>query len=136
VAALRLKKVVTRGDTRFAGGVLSRLSLPCRVMSDGPLVDRARVIHVAGLASLSLSVDEVDKMETELARIVALFEQLGELNTDGVVPTTSLSDGRDPLRPDVVRPGLSHEEALAGAPRALEGGFSVPLFLEGARAER
>ena len=120
----------------IAGGAFARLSLPCRVMSDGPLVDRARVVHVAGLASLSLSPDEVDKMETELGRIVAYFEQLGELDTDGVLPTTSLSDGRDALRPDEVRPGLSHDEALAGAPRALSGGFGVPLFLEGARSER
>jgi aspartyl-tRNA(Asn)/glutamyl-tRNA(Gln) amidotransferase subunit C len=108
-------------------------------MSDGPHVDRARVVHVAALASLSLSDDEIEKMATELGRIVAYVEQLGELDTDGVIPTTSLSDGRDALRPDQVRPGLTHDEALAGAPRAVSGGFAVPLFVAGAagaRAER
>ncbi len=105
-------------------------------MTDRPLVDRARVAHVAGLASLSLSDDEVERMATELGRIVAYVEQLAELDTEGVAPTTGLSDGRDALRPDEMRPGLSHDEALAGAPRALAGGFAVPLFLEGARTER
>ncbi len=99
-------------------------------------VDRARVAHIAALASLSLSSDEVEKMAMELGRIVAYVEQLGELDTSDVTPTTTLSDGRDPLRPDEVRPGLSHEQALAGAPRAVSGGFAVPLFLEAARSER
>ncbi len=99
-------------------------------------VDRARVAHVAALASLSLSEDEIEQMAVELGRIVAYVEQLGELDTGDVTPTTSLSDGRDALRPDEVLLGLSHEDALAGAPRRVSGGFGVPLFLEGARSER
>jgi aspartyl-tRNA(Asn)/glutamyl-tRNA(Gln) amidotransferase subunit C len=105
-------------------------------MTDGRHVDRARVVHIARLASLSLSKDELETMATELGRIVAYVEQLAELETEGVAPTTGLSDGRDALRPDEVCPGLSHDEALAGAPRVLSGGFAVPLFLEGARSER
>jgi len=107
-----------------------------RVMTGGPNVDRERITHVALLASLSLTEDEIEKMAKELGRIVAYVEQLAELDTESVVPMTTLSDGRDALRPDEVRPGLSHDEALAGAPRALSGGFAVPLFLEGARSER
>jgi aspartyl-tRNA(Asn)/glutamyl-tRNA(Gln) amidotransferase subunit C len=123
-----------REGSRVARSRVFRYRAP--VMTDRPSVDRARVAHVASLASLSLSEDEIGKMVVELGRIVAYVEQLGALDTEGVVPTTSLSSGRDALRPDRVLPGLSHDEALAGAPRALSGGFAVPLFLEGARPER
>jgi len=105
-------------------------------MADRPPVDRARVVHVAALASLALSEEEIEGMVVGLGRIVAYVEQLGELDTTDVTPTTTLSDGRDPLRPDDVLPGLSHDDALAGAPRAVAGGFAVPLFLDGVRTDR
>jgi len=95
----------------------------------GSPIDRARVLHVAKLASLLLSDAEADAMALELARIVDYVATLEALDTSDVPPTTYLSEG-SALRPDEVRPGLTHEEALSGAPRTAAGGFAVPLFLD------
>jgi aspartyl-tRNA(Asn)/glutamyl-tRNA(Gln) amidotransferase subunit C len=93
-------------------------------------VNRALVLHVAKLASLSLSDDEADRLTADLARITGYVEQLESLDTTGVPPTAHVRIDRMPLRDDVVKPGLSHEEALSEAPRAEEGGFAVPAFVE------
>jgi aspartyl-tRNA(Asn)/glutamyl-tRNA(Gln) amidotransferase subunit C len=93
------------------------------------VIDRARVLHVAKLASLSLDEAEVDAMARELSRIADYVAKLGELDTHDVPPTTSLS-GAHALRRDEVRPGLSHDEALSGAPETAAEGFAVPLFLD------
>jgi len=92
-------------------------------------IDRAHVLHVAKLASLSLDDAEADAMARELSRIALYVAKLDGLDTTDVPPTTNLS-ANQPLRPDEVGPCLSHEEALSGAPRTAAGGFAVPLFLD------
>jgi len=93
-------------------------------------VDRALVLHVAKLASLSLSDADTDRLASELARIVEYVEQLDELDTSDVPPTAHVALDHTPLREDEPRPGLSHDDALAQAPRTDLGGFAVPNFLE------
>jgi aspartyl-tRNA(Asn)/glutamyl-tRNA(Gln) amidotransferase subunit C len=88
------------------------------------------VLHVAKLASLSLSDDEVERFAGELARIVKYFEQLDQLDTRDIPPTAHVRLDRAPWRDDKSVPGLSHEDALAQAPRVEEGGFAVPTFIE------
>ena len=95
-----------------------------------PKVDRALVLHVAKLASLSLSDAEADRLTRELASIVAYVEQLEELDTSGTSPMAHVDIERLPWRPDEPRPGLSHEDALAQAPRSEQGGFAVPAFVD------
>jgi aspartyl-tRNA(Asn)/glutamyl-tRNA(Gln) amidotransferase subunit C len=92
-------------------------------------VDRARVLHVAELASLSLSGPEADRFTEELARIVGYVELLDEIDT-GDVPPAHMALDRAPLREDEPTPGLSHDDALAQAPRVELGGFAVPTFVE------
>jgi aspartyl-tRNA(Asn)/glutamyl-tRNA(Gln) amidotransferase subunit C len=104
-------------------------------MAERPKMDRARVGHVARLASLSLDGREVDAMVVELARIVAYVDKLGELDTENVPPTTSMTASSS-LRPDEVQPGLSHADALRQAPHAVSGGFAVPRFLDAPRTGR
>lgn len=88
------------------------------------------VQHVARLASLSLTEEEARRFEAELASIVRYVAQLDELDTRDVPPTAHVQLERMPLRPDELRPCLTHEEALAQAP-AVEGeGFAVPTFVE------
>jgi aspartyl-tRNA(Asn)/glutamyl-tRNA(Gln) amidotransferase subunit C len=96
----------------------------------GPRIDRDVVLHVAKLASLSLSEGEVDRFAAELARIVAHVEQLEALDTRDVPPTAHVQVERVPLRRDEVTPGLSHDDALAQAPHVEAEGFAVPAFLE------
>jgi aspartyl-tRNA(Asn)/glutamyl-tRNA(Gln) amidotransferase subunit C len=93
-------------------------------------IDRDVVLHVAKLASLSLSEGEVGRFVVELARIVAHVEQLEALDTRDVPPTAHVQVERIPLRKDEVTPCLSHEEALSQAPRVEADGFAVPAFLE------
>jgi aspartyl-tRNA(Asn)/glutamyl-tRNA(Gln) amidotransferase subunit C len=98
-------------------------------MAAPPKIDRATVLHVAKLASLSLDDADADAMARELSRIAEYVDKLGELDLAGVPPTLGLSTGSH-LRPDQAAPGLSHEDALTGAPETATGGFAVPLFLE------
>ncbi|HTB77602.1 MAG TPA: Asp-tRNA(Asn)/Glu-tRNA(Gln) amidotransferase subunit GatC [Polyangiaceae bacterium] len=95
-----------------------------------PKIDREVVLHVAKLASLSLSEAEVGRFAGELARIVAHVEQLDALDTRDVPPTAHVQVERIPLRRDEVTPGLSHEDALSQAPQVEADGFAVPAFLE------
>lgn len=95
-------------------------------------MDRATIRHVAELAELSLSADEEARLTDEIGRIVGYVAELAKLDTDDVPPTTHLGDlaPGEGLRADEVAPGLSHDDALAQAPRVDHGGFSVPGFVE------
>ena len=99
-------------------------------MSDA--LDRLR--HVAQLAELTLAPDEEARLAGELGRIVALFAELDAIDTTDVPPTAHVA-GIEPTvseegwREDVVRPGLAHDDALAGAPRVAHDGFAVPTFV-------
>jgi aspartyl-tRNA(Asn)/glutamyl-tRNA(Gln) amidotransferase subunit C len=93
-------------------------------------LDRAAVLHVAKLASLSLSDDEADRFTEELARIVAYVDELATVDTAGVEPTAEVQLTRSAWRADEVEPGLSHDDALAAAPKVEHGGFAVPVFVE------
>ncbi|MBV9945735.1 MAG: Asp-tRNA(Asn)/Glu-tRNA(Gln) amidotransferase subunit GatC [Myxococcales bacterium] len=95
-----------------------------------PPVDRALVLHVAKLAALSLDDAEADGLAADLAQIVAYVQQLDTLDTRDVPPTAHVELDRAPFRPDEPAPCLSNEEALAQAPRAEQGGFAVPAFVE------
>lgn len=92
---------------------------------------RSQIAHVAELACLSLTEEEATSMATELDAIVHYVEELSTLDTEGVPPTSHVLEEVPSLRPDEVRPGLSHEEALSGAPRSSQGGFAVPGYVEG-----
>jgi aspartyl-tRNA(Asn)/glutamyl-tRNA(Gln) amidotransferase subunit C len=94
------------------------------------VIDRARVQHIAKLASLSLSDVEADKFAGELAAIVGSVEQLDQLDTSQVLPTAHVQIERTPWRADEPRPGLAHDEALAQAPKVEGEGFAVPAFVE------
>jgi aspartyl-tRNA(Asn)/glutamyl-tRNA(Gln) amidotransferase subunit C len=96
----------------------------------GPKLDRALVLHVAKLSSLSLSEAEADRFAGELARIVKYVEQLDAVDTSDVPATAHVQLDRMPLRPDALVPCLTHDEALAEAPQVEGGGFAVPTFVE------
>lgn len=102
-------------------------------MADKPphvAIDSARVHHIAKLAALSLSDAEAERFAHELDAIVRYVEELDTLDTSNVAPTAHVQLERASLREDEVLPGLSHDEALAGAPRVEHEGFAVPAFVE------
>lgn len=90
------------------------------------MIDRDQVLHVARLARLQLSDDEVGRMASELSSILDHIEKIGELDLDGVAPTSHVVEVSHALRADEPRPSLSHERALAAAPAVADGGFLVP----------
>ena len=90
------------------------------------MLDREQVLHVARLARLRLTDDEVDRMAGELSQILGHVETMNELDLEGVEPTSHVVDLTNVLREDVPRDGLDKETALAQAPDAADGGFRVP----------
>ena len=90
------------------------------------MIDREQVLHVARLARLELNDDEVERMTGELSAILDHIEKISALDLDGVPPTSHVVEVGSALRPDVPRPSLPREVALANAPAADGEGFSVP----------
>jgi aspartyl-tRNA(Asn)/glutamyl-tRNA(Gln) amidotransferase subunit C len=90
------------------------------------MIDREQVLHVARLARLQLTEEEVGRMTGELSKILDSVEQIGELNLDDVPPTSHVVEVANALRPDEPRPSLPREVALANAPAVADGGFLVP----------
>jgi aspartyl-tRNA(Asn)/glutamyl-tRNA(Gln) amidotransferase subunit C len=90
------------------------------------VIDREQVLHVARLARLRLSDEEVERMSGELSSILDSIEQIGELDLEGVEPTSHVVNVENVLRPDEPRPSLPRPSALAGAPDATDDGFRVP----------
>ena len=90
------------------------------------MIDRDQVLHVARLARLRLTDEELERMPGELSKILEHVEKMDELDLEGIDPTTHVVDLTNVLREDVPRPGLSRERALEQAPDAADGGFRVP----------
>lgn len=88
------------------------------------------VRHVARLARLALTDDEVASLRQELTDILGYAEQVGEAATEDVPPTGHALRLANVLREDTPRPSLSPEEALSTAPEAEEGRFRVPRIME------
>jgi aspartyl-tRNA(Asn)/glutamyl-tRNA(Gln) amidotransferase subunit C len=90
------------------------------------VIDRDQVLHVARLARLRLSEDEVERMSSELSSILGHIEKIEELDLDDVEPTAHVVEVENVLREDEPRPSWPRERMLEGAPDATEDGFRVP----------
>ena len=90
------------------------------------MIDREQVLHVARLARLRLTDDEVERMTGELSGILDHIEKIGELDLDDVAPTSHVVELENVLRPDEPRPSLPRERALEQAPDTAGMGFRVP----------
>jgi len=97
-----------------------------RALESGPVIDRDEVLHVARLARLELSEEEIEAMRRELSSVLDHVEKIGELELDGVPPTSHVADVTGALRDDEPEPCLPREVALAAAPAVRDGGFLVP----------
>ena len=98
-------------------------------------LSRSDVEHVAHLARLGLSDEEVTVFEGQLNHILEQFAVLSELDTDGIPPTARVIELENVLRDDVVRPGFAVEEALANAPERSGDHFVVPAVLGDGEAD-
>jgi aspartyl-tRNA(Asn)/glutamyl-tRNA(Gln) amidotransferase subunit C len=93
-------------------------------------VDTDTVRHIAKLARIAMSDDELERLVPELNNILNWVEQLGEVDTDGVEPLTAVIPNKLRLREDKVTDGDCRDEILANAPRAEHGFFAVPKVIE------
>ncbi len=93
-------------------------------------LSRSDVEHVAHLARLGLTDEELTLLEGQLNHILDQYAILAELPTDDIPPTAQTIELENILRDDVVRPSLSAEAVLANAP-ARQGEFIVvPSILD------
>lgn len=90
---------------------------------------RAEVAHVAKLARLRLSDDELDLFTVQLAKILDHAADMQSLDLAGVVPTAHPYGLINIVRDDVVRPSLDRDEVLAMAPDAEDDRFAVPRIM-------
>jgi aspartyl-tRNA(Asn)/glutamyl-tRNA(Gln) amidotransferase subunit C len=90
------------------------------------MIDRDQVLHVAKLARLKLADDDVEQMSSELSSILDHIEKIGELDLDGVEPTSHVIELQNVLRPDEPRDSWPRERMLDSAPDPAENAFRVP----------
>ena len=88
------------------------------------------VEHVARLARLRLSPDELEKMRAQLSNILEHIDMLEEVDVSDVPPTAQVTDLLNILRADETRPSLPHEDVLANAPDHQEGMFRVKAIFD------
>jgi len=99
------------------------------VSDAAPRISRDDVVHVARLARLGLTDDEIAQLTTELAKILDHAAQVSALDTADVPPTAHPVPLRNVLRADEPRPGVERDEVLAAAPAVEDHRFRVPRIL-------
>lgn len=98
-------------------------------MPDSASISRDEVAHLARLARLALDDEELDRFGSQLDVILGAVSRIRELDTADVPPTSHALPLTNVTRPDELRPGLTQEQALSGAPAAEDGRFRVPRIL-------
>ncbi|WP_152656690.1 Asp-tRNA(Asn)/Glu-tRNA(Gln) amidotransferase subunit GatC [Oceanobacillus sp. CFH 90083] len=93
-------------------------------------ISKEQVKHVANLARLEFDDEAVEQMANELSSIIGYAEQLNELDTENVKPTTHVLDLKNVMRKDEPKKWITQEEALKNAPDQKDGQIRVPSILE------
>ena len=93
-------------------------------------VDKSTVAHIAKLARIRIPAERQEALAGELSGILAWVEQLGELDTQGIAPMTSVVEVRPAQRQDTVSDGDCRDRVIANAPETEHGFFTVPKVIE------
>lgn len=94
-----------------------------------PDITREQVRHLADLARIELDDAELDHLAPQLSVILESIASISEVAADDIPPTSHPLPLTNVFREDVVRPGLTAEQALAGAPESEQQRFAVPRIL-------
>jgi aspartyl-tRNA(Asn)/glutamyl-tRNA(Gln) amidotransferase subunit C len=94
-----------------------------------PNISRDEVAHLAKLARLAVTEEELDVFAGQLDQILDSVAKVSEVAGENIPPTSHAVPLTNVFRDDVVRPGLTQQQALSGAPAAEEGRFRVPRIL-------
>lgn len=104
-----------------------------RIFKEVPFMSRIsaeQVKHVAHLARLAVTEEEANRLTQQLDKIITYAEQLNELDTDNVEPTSHVLEIKNVMREDKAKPGLPNEEVLKNAPDHQDGQIKVPPIME------
>lgn len=93
-------------------------------------LSREEVLHIARLARVALTEEEITRMSVQLSDLLEHFEVLQQVNTEGVHPTAQSVNLQSVMREDEVKPSLPAEEILVNAPRREGDCFRVKPVLE------
>lgn len=93
-------------------------------------LSRAQVAHVSNLARIKLSETELDEFADQLDQIVGFVAQVSEVAHDDIPPMSHPLPLTNVFRADEVRPSLSPQAALSGAPASEQDRFLVPRILD------
>jgi aspartyl-tRNA(Asn)/glutamyl-tRNA(Gln) amidotransferase subunit C len=94
-----------------------------------PGISREEVAHLARLARLELSGEELDHFAGQLDDIIGAVAEVSDVAAEDVPPTSHPLPLTNVMRPDRVRPGLTPQQALSGAPAEEQQRFKVPQIL-------
>jgi|ERR1700730_14582097 aspartyl-tRNA(Asn)/glutamyl-tRNA(Gln) amidotransferase subunit C len=89
-----------------------------------------QVKHVAHLARLAITEEEAERMRKDLDEIITYAEQMNELDTEQIEPTSHVLNMKNVMRKDVSQKGLAVEDVVKNAPDAEDGYIRVPSILE------
>ncbi len=92
-------------------------------------LSRGEVAHLARLARLAVTDEELDVLAGQLDVILGAVARVGEVAADDIPPTSHAVPLQNVFRRDERRPSLDQEQALSGAPAAEDGRFRVPQIL-------
>lgn len=93
-------------------------------------LSREEVLHIARLARVALTEDEITRFSEQLSKLLENFEILQQVDTEGVPPTAQSVELRSVMRDDKVAPSFPPEDILANAPRQEADSFKVRAVLE------
>jgi len=93
------------------------------------MISKEEVLHIAKLAKLSLSEEEVELFQEQLGRILEYFRKLEEVDTDDVEPLKHVITAGNVFREDEPQESIRPEEALKNAPKRRDDYFEVPKVI-------
>ncbi|MBS4023755.1 MAG: Asp-tRNA(Asn)/Glu-tRNA(Gln) amidotransferase subunit GatC [Dethiobacter sp.] len=93
-------------------------------------ITREEVAHVARLARLEMTQDEMEQHTEQLNAILEYAGKLDSVDTKDIAPTAHVLPLKNVFRSDKIRPCLAREDALANAPKSEEGMFRVPRVID------
>lgn len=93
-------------------------------------LSREEVLHIARLARIALTEEEITRFSEQLSNLLDNFEILQQVDTEGVPPTAQSVELRSVMRDDTVAPSFPPEDILANAPRREDDSFRVRPVLE------
>lgn len=93
-------------------------------------LDRDTVEHIAALARIGLSEDEIERMREQLSSILEHIASLEDVDTDDIPPTAQVIQMQNVMRDDIVQPSLPRDVVLANAPRSEDGYLKVNAVLD------